>query len=259
MHLKAPLLFIFKSNLTVEIFIGETYEVMSAAAAEEIKSLTSAKTSPLICPASGSTPERLYKELTRMAACHEIAISEWNFVGLDEWAGLNEKDEGSCRQTLDVQLFNPLQIQQNKICFFDGKKGDLEPECVKVENFIKRNGGIDIAIVGLGLNGHVGMNEPGTDKNLRSHVTSIDLQTQQVGQKYFTTPKKLTHGITLGIANLMEARHVILMVSGTKKAPIVNRVLTASISEKLPATLLRNHPSLKIFLDKEAASEYQPS
>lgn len=241
----------------MQIFIEDSYEAMSASAAAAVKQLPISKTSPLICPASGNTPEGLYQQLIRMVKDKEMDITDWNFVGLDEWAGMNGIDEGSCRFSLDEQLFNPLNIPTDNICFFDGRKGELEPECNKVEFFIRRQGGIDIAIVGLGMNGHVGMNEPGTDKNLRSHVAAIDLQTQQVGQKYFTTPKQLTHGVTLGIATLMEATHIILLANGAKKAAIVNRILTAPASQKLPATLLRSHPGLLIYLDKEAASIYQ--
>ena len=131
----------------------------------------------------------------------------------------------------------------------------MSRECERIENLINDNGGIDVAIVGLGLNGHVGMNEPSTPANSRVHVAEIDSTTQEVGQKYFTTKQSLTHGLTLGIASLMEALNVMLLVSGNKKAPTVQQVLEEKISEQLPASLLRNHKNFYVYLDENAASQ----
>jgi galactosamine-6-phosphate isomerase len=136
---------------------------------------------------------------------------------------------------------------------------DSEAECRRVEAYIKQNGGIDVAIIGLGLNGHIGMNEPGTPVDTRAHVSAIDPETQQTGQKYFTEPRSLSHGLTLGIATLMDTKNIFLMVSGTHKAEIINRVLTEPVSTDLPATILRNHPGATIYLDKAAAQKLQPN
>ena len=181
-------------------------------------------------------------------------VSAWNFVGLDEWAGMNGMDEGSCKFHLNQQLFDPLQVPLEKQCFFNGRAENLEAECQRIEGFISEHKGIEVAIVGLGLNGHVGMNEPGSSAKLHAHVADIDPQTAAVGQKYFTKPVSLTHGLTMGIANLLEAKNVFIIVSGQHKAAIVNRILNEEISEAIPATLLRNHPGLVLYVDKDAAS-----
>lgn len=241
----------------MNLFISNTYESMSAKAAEAVIQIMQSKRNPVLCPASGDSPKGLYKELIHDVSKFKKDISGWYFVGLDEWLGINGNDEGSCRFHLNNQLFNPLHISGNNICFFDGKTKDLNAECGKVENFIIKHGGIDVAIVGLGMNGHVGMNEPGTSPSLHAHVTEIDAITQEVGQKYFKEKTYISKGITLGIANLMEARNVILVVSGRKKAEMVRRVLEEEISEQLPASLLRNHESFSVYLDAEAASFYK--
>jgi 6-phosphogluconolactonase/Glucosamine-6-phosphate isomerase/deaminase len=241
----------------MEIFISDSYGSLSKKAAAGIKDLTAALKNPVICTASGDTPSGLYKELVSMVNNSELNISSWSFVGLDEWIGMNGSDEGSCKYFLDKQLFAPLQVTEDRIGFFDGRAKDLQAECDRTENFINANGGIDVAIVGLGMNGHVGMNEPGTPASLHSHITDIDPITQQVGQKYFKQSQQLTKGITLGIANMMEARHVILLVSGSKKAGILKQVLEEEISEQLPASLLRRHKNLSVYLDAEAASLLQ--
>ncbi len=130
-----------------------------------------------------------------------------------------------------------------------------QAECEQTENFIHEHDVIEVAILGVGMNGHIGMNEPGTSADTRSHIINLDTITQQVGQKYFKIGQKLTQGITLGIATLMEARNIILLVSGKHKAEITQKIIENEISEKLPATILRQHPSLKIYLDAEAASK----
>jgi glucosamine-6-phosphate isomerase len=239
----------------MKIFVGDTYEMMSKQAADDVVELMRARKQPLICTASGASPAGLYKEIITRAADGQLITNDWFFLGLDEWVGLNGDDEGSCRDHLNHDLFNPLQTEQGNICFFDGRSGDLQSECERAEMFIEQHGGIDVVVLGIGMNGHVGMNEPGTDPHLRSHVAELDPITQQVGQKYFKKEQKLTSGITLGIATIMAARTVILMVSGQHKAEITQQIIENEISEKLPATLLRRHPGLKIYLDAEAASK----
>ncbi|HCN83096.1 MAG TPA: glucosamine-6-phosphate deaminase [Sphingobacteriaceae bacterium] len=240
----------------MKIFIADTYRDMSEQAAGELISLVQTLKSPVICPASGDTPAGLYKELVELIRQKNISISDWHFTGLDEWAGMNGDDEGSCRFHLNNQLFDPLSIVEEKICFFDGRE-DLNAECERIEDFILQHGGIHTIILGLGMNGHVGMNEPGTSPALRSHITDIDAQTQKVGQKYFKEKQQLTKGITLGLTTILEARNIILLISGHHKARIAQQVLEDKISGALPASLLRNHPGLKVYLDKEAATFLQ--
>ncbi len=238
----------------MKIIVVDTYEAMSKTVADDIIQLIQPAKQPLICTASGDSPAGLYKELVEKVNTKNLDISDWYFVSLDEWGGMNGNDEGSCRYHLNNQLFDPLQVPTERICFFDGRANDLQMQCDEVENFIITHGGIDLAIVGLGMNGHVGMNEPGTSSELYSHVVETDPITQKVGQKYFKEQQELSQGLTLGIASLMKARQIILLVSGRKKAEIVQQVLQGEISEALPASLLRNHTGLKVYLDKEAAA-----
>lgn len=237
----------------MEVIIAGTYEALSKRAADDVIQMMRSRSHPLLCAASGDTPAGLYKEIVEKVNQHKLNISDWSFIGLDEWVGMNEADEGSCRFNLEEQLFHPLKVAANKISFFDGRASDLNKECEEVEAFIRQKGGMDIAILGLGMNGHIGMNEPGTSVSLRSHVTALDPVTQKIGQKYFKSEQQLNEGITLGIATLMEAQQIILLVSGAHKAEIVKQILEGDISEKLPGSLLRNHPGLKIYLDTTAA------
>jgi glucosamine-6-phosphate isomerase len=239
----------------MKLFIADTYDALSRQTADDLVLLLKEKVQPLLCVASGDSPAGLYRELVNRVQQEELDVSDWYFVGLDEWLGMNGKDEGSCRFHLDQQLFQPMQINENRICFFDGRSDDAEAECGRIEALIAEHGGIEVAILGLGMNGHVGMNEPGTHPSTFAHVAVLDEETKQVGQKYFKQQKQLTGGLTLGIADLQAARNVFLVVNGRHKASIVKRMLDEPVSEQLPVSLLRHHPDLTVYLDREVAEK----
>jgi galactosamine-6-phosphate isomerase len=237
----------------MEVIVSNSYAELSLRVADDLIRCMGARENPLLCAASGDSPSGLYKDLVAKVERKELDISDWAFLGLDEWVGLNGGDEGSCRYHLDRELFSPLHVPADKFFFFDGRKEDLDSECRQAEAFILRHGGLDATILGLGLNGHVGMNEPGTPVLSRTHVTVLDPITAQTGQKYFKKATALSKGITLGLGTILDSRNIFLLVSGAKKASIVKTVLAGEISETVPASMLRRHPGLRIYLDKEAA------
>lgn len=237
----------------MKIVVADNYELMSAKVADTIAEIVKPVASPLVCVASGDSPKGLYKEWKEQNTNGKIDVHTWNFLGLDEWIGLGADDEGSCRFMLNRDLFFPLDIKQEKICCFDGLTKDGAAECNRIENYIHQRGGINVIILGLGMNGHIGLNEPGTSPTLHSHVSEIHATTKQVGQKYFSQPQQLTKGITLGIATIMQAKHVFLIISGAKKASILKEAVKGEISENVPASFLRNHSTYTVFADKAAA------
>ena len=237
----------------MKVIIEDTYEAMSRRAAVDMHLLLQSLDNPLICTASGASPAGLYHELILLVKAFGIDTSNWHFVGLDEWKGMDGSDEGSCRDQLNHQLFNPLKVPEQSICFFSGRAEDLVSECLRVEEYIQQFSSIDVAILGIGVNGHIGMNEPGTPAYLRSHVATIHPSTQLIGQKYFKEPRQIDTGLTLGLATLLEAKHLMLLASGETKAQSVYEMLHATQSEEMPATLIRDHTNLHLYLDKEAA------
>ncbi len=238
----------------MEIQISDDYESMSKKCVNDLLNYISNKSKPVICAASGDTPKGMYKQLVTAIQEKNIDVSHWYFVGLDEWCGMNGNDEGSCRYHLNKDLFEPLNINESNIIFFDGRAYDLSAECERIEKNISDLGGIDIAVLGIGTNGHVGMNEPGTDKNSRAHVANIHAETAETGQKYFTIKQRLTHGLTLGIGDLMETNFLMLLANGKRKSGIIKKVVGSKATSDLPASLLSDHQKLIIYLDKEAAS-----
>ncbi len=237
----------------MKIFIDDTYEAMSKRVANDVINIMCTAPKPLFCTASGDSPKGLYKELVQQNNALSIDISNWHFLGLDEWLGLDENDEGSCRYMLNKDLFHPLHVKDEMICCFDGRTNEPAKECDRIETFIQQHNGIDVAILGLGMNGHIGLNEPGTSPLLRSHVSDIAETTKTVGQKYFSKPQTLTKGITLGLATLMDAKYLFLIVSGEKKASILKEALQHKLTKNIPATLIRDHPNFHVYADKAAA------
>lgn len=242
----------------MNFFVDDSYDALSSHAADDLVEKVRSLAKPLVCVASGDSPAGLYKNIVERVQQKQLDVSDWLFLGLDEWVGMNGTDEGSCRYHLDQQLFGPLQVREENICFFDGRAKDLEKDCQRIEDFIYRHNGIDVAILGLGMNGHVGMNEPGTPRNISSHVAELHSTTRQVGQKYFKNEKVLTQGVTLGLATLMKARHLMLLISGGHKGQITQRVFEGAVTEEVPASLLRDHPSFSVYLEPAAAQFMQP-
>jgi len=238
----------------MKISISDSFEKMSSLAANDLIDLMQQFDRPLLCPASGDSPAGLYEIIANKVQQSELDISNWQFVGLDEWVAMNGEDEGSCRFHLNNQLFNPLQVSESSISFFDGRSVDLQQECEKIEAFIFQNGGIDIAVIGLGLNGHIGMNEPGASILSRSQVIALDPITISTGQKYFKKEQPLSEGITLGIKTILESKYIFLLVSGVHKSSIVAKVLEGEITAAIPGTALRNHPGFMVYLDQASAS-----
>lgn len=240
---------------TLEVKIHSTYEALSENVAEQVIQLMAVRKEPLLCPASGDTPAGLYKVLAEKYQEQPHQMARWYYVGLDEWVGLNGTDEGSCRYSIDKTLFQPLQVKDENICFFDGRSADLTRECAAAERFISARGGIDVAILGLGMNGHIAMNEPGCPTDGRAQVVALHPVTKQVGQKYFQQPLELEEGITLGMGTLLESRHIILMVSGKHKASVVRKLVEGPVTNDVPGSLLRQHPAVTLFLDEDAAAD----
>ncbi|HEX5170942.1 MAG TPA: glucosamine-6-phosphate deaminase [Cyclobacteriaceae bacterium] len=238
----------------MKILVFKNYEELSKRAAEEIASTIEAKPNAVICLASGDSPRRTCEIFVQEANQKRLDLSGAHFVGLDEWVGVSPDDPGSCQYFLRHNIINPLNVDRNHFHLFNVMASDLRDECLKMDNTISQLGGVDIMVVGIGMNGHIGFNEPGVAPDLFCHVAELDDTTQEVGQKYFTQKKELKMGITLGLAHLTHARKALLLASGIHKAPIVSRAFQASITNQVPASILQTHPNSLILLDEDAAS-----
>ena len=230
-------------------------DAMSKATADLIVEQIRKKPDSLLCFPSGESPTIVLKYLVKYGLEGPINFGQCRFVGLDEWIGMDENDEGSCKHYLYSNFFNPLKINPEQITFFDGLTENPDLECRRMDQYIQENGPIDLMLVGLGMNGHIGLNEPGVDFHSYAHTTELDPVTVKTAQKYFTKTTELSGGITLGLQHFTDAETAVLIVAGEKKADIVLKVLTEEISNKIPGTIIRSHRNSIIFLDGEAASK----
>lgn len=238
----------------MQLRIFENYDEMSDQTAREIIAVVKEKPDAVLCLASGDTPKLAYSLTAKMAAEQNVDFSRCTFIALDEWLGIEPENEGSCHYFLHHFLFEPLNILQDQIHLFDALSVTPEDECRKMDKIIAEKGGIDLMIVGIGMNGHIGFNEPAETFGEYSHVVALGESTRTVGQKYFRQPTSLTRGITLGLQHLLEARKAILVANGIKKADIVRKALKEKITPHVPASILRNHDNGMVMLDRAAAS-----
>lgn len=225
----------------------------SKAAADLIVEQVRSKPGSLLCFPSGDSPTLVLKYLVEYGLQGAVDFSQCRFVGLDEWIGMNESDEGSCRHYMDTHFFVPLEINSEQITFFNGLVENPDEACAIMDTYILENGPIDVMMVGLGMNGHIGLNEPGTDFKRYAHRTELDPLTVKVAQKYFKQTTELTGGLTLGLQHFTEAKTAVLIISGAKKADILAKALQAEVTNQLPGTIIQLHPNAFVFADADAA------
>jgi len=230
------------------------HNTLSQFTAEYIAKKINQKPDSLLCLASGDTPIETYHRFVALVQAGQVDVSQCTFVGLDEWVGFGPEDAGSCSFYVYRDLFNPLNLRPEQIHVFDAKADDLAAECKRIDAVIRSKGGLDLLLVGMGMNGHIALNEPGTPFNLGCHVVELAESTKTVGQKYFTSQTELTKGITIGLRHLAEARDVILLVSGGKKAPMLRQALTGPITEQVPASIIQTRPNAHVWVDAAAGS-----
>ncbi|WP_454803310.1 glucosamine-6-phosphate deaminase [Mucilaginibacter phyllosphaerae] len=238
----------------MKISIYDTNDDMSKAAAELVAKQLAEKPASVICFPSGDSPTGMLNYLVQWANEGKIDLTQSFFIGLDEWVGMDENDQGSCKYYLKHNFFDKLNTKLTNVTLFDAKAADLDAECERMNSFISSKGGLDVMIVGIGMNGHLGLNEPGTPFDLYAHRSELDPITVQVGQKYFTKETALTEGITLGLKHLSEAGKAVLIASGAKKANIIYESLQGPVSTEVPASILQKLPNACVLLDKDAAS-----
>ncbi|MGE5432789.1 MAG: glucosamine-6-phosphate deaminase [Syntrophomonadaceae bacterium] len=236
--------------------IYKDYKELSAETAMQIAEVIKEKSDALLCFPAGETSEGTFQELIRLQENGLTDFSRCKIVGLDEWVHLGKMKSENCYNFLKSRLFDRLPLNPLNMHFFNGEAEDLELECRLTDEFIKTNGGIDMMLLGVGMNGHLGLNEPGAPSDKYSHVVDLDNVTKEVGQKYFSENVKLTRGITLGLRHIMETGTVIVQLSGKKKSPVVKRLLETEPAMDFPVSIVKMHPNAFLLLDSEA-SQYQ--
>jgi glucosamine-6-phosphate isomerase len=183
-----------------------------------------------------------------------VSFSDARFIGLDEWVGVPPETPGSCRGAMFSRLFKPLGIPFDRVMFFDSIAADQKSECRRMDSWLEAHGPVDLMVLGIGLNGHIGLNEPGSDPGAGCHVVELDHVTKQVMKKYFATKVQVSRGITIGMRQIMQSERVLLLASGQDKADIIAKVFVGEVTPELPASCVRSHKSSSLYVDRAAAA-----
>ena len=240
----------------MKIITVESYEKLSEMAAEIICNQVNSKPESILGLATGSSPVGAYKKMAELNKEGKVDFSKVISVNLDEYVGLSKDNVNSYYYFMQDNLFGKTDVNPEKINFLSGEAENLEEECQRYYNRIKECGGIDIQLLGIGTNGHIGFNEPGDKFKDIPFPVKLTQSTIDSNRKYFeavgdTMPE---YALTMGIGDIMRSRKIILIATGESKAKAVKELVEGEVSPSCPATILQMHADVTIFLDKAAAS-----
>lgn len=221
---------------------------MSREAAARVIAAATAKSDSLLCAPTGNSPVGLYQELIREAQRKPELFQRLRVIKLDEWLGIPASDAATCERFLKARLLDPLSIAAERYISFDPETADPAQECARISGELERQGPIDLCILGLGRNGHVGLIEPGALLQPGCHVTKLSEETLRHAM-LSSRKEKPAFGMTLGIGDLLRSRKIVLLVTGKGKERVTARFLEGAVTPDLPATFLWPHHDVEVLLD----------
>jgi len=229
------------------------YEAMSRAACDRVLDAIRAKPDLTLCLPTGGTPARLYALLTGERRRAPDLFARLRIVKLDEWIGGGRDFPGSCERYLRERVLEPWGISADRYLGFDPDPSDPAAECARVAARLGEWGALDLCVLGLGLSGHLGFNEPGADPAAGPHVAQLTPETLRHPMAAGADPARL-RGITLGLGDILGARQVLLLVAGAGKREVFHRCAQGPVSNACPASLLRQHPRALCLYDAGAVA-----
>lgn len=238
----------------MEFRIMETYEEICQTVAREIRALIGRKKNATICIAAGHSSLGVFDALLDMYRRGEVDFSECSFAAMDEWLGMNRHDSGSCGDFLWKHFLSKVNFREENVMLPDGRAVPMDQELARIGGFIAGHGGIDYMVLGVGMNGHLALNEPGSSFDSTVRVTELDSVTKRVGLKYFDSTPTLSGGVTIGLRDICRTGRLVLVINGERKAGITKLLHDSPATEEIPATVLKTVDNCTIFCDGPAAS-----
>ena len=237
----------------MKLIRAKNYKDMSRKAANILSAQVILKENSVLGLATGNTPEGIYEQLTEWYKKGDIDFSGVSTVNLDEYVGLDGSSERSYRYFMNQYLFRHINIKEKNCHLPNGLAENIEEECARYDRLIEKLGGIDMQLLGVGENGHIGFNEPDEAFEQMTHCVRLRENTIDVNARYFPSrddvPKQ---AITMGIKAIMQARAIVLCASGARKADILHKVLYGPVTPEVPGSVLQMHPRLIVVADEEA-------
>jgi galactosamine-6-phosphate isomerase len=237
------------AGLTVRA--ATTYAALSAQAADIICEELKRKPDLLLCLSAGATPTGLYQELVERQKRTPKLFAGFRALGVDEWGGLPRGSAGTCQADLEEKLLGPVGVKRRRRWLFQSDARPARAECERMARWLARNGPIDICILGLGLNGHIAMNEPASVLVPGVHVSRLASSSMNhpmlKGQSH-----KPRYGLTLGLGDILRSRRILLLVSGETKRGVLKKLLRPQVATQFPASFLWLHPNATVLCDRAA-------
>ena len=237
----------------MRVVIERDYDGMSRKAAEEVAALVRRKPDCVLGLATGSTPLGLYKELVSLSK-EGLDFSRVITFNLDEYYGVGPDHDQSYRYFMEKNLFELLKTRPKKTHVPDGLAKDVEAHCTWYEKAIKDAGGIDLQVLGIGGDGHIAFNEPGSSLGSRTRLVVLTEETIRDNSRFFASADDVPrYALTMGVASILEARKCLLLAGGIKKAKVIREAIEGPITSQITASALQLHPDSVAFLDEDAA------
>ena len=239
----------------MNLIICENYEEMSKAAADLVAQQLEDKPNSVLGLATGSTPVRMYEILGEMNKDGKVDFKDASSFNLDEYYPIGADNDQSYHYFMEKNLFSKINIPKERTHILDGMCDDTKEECQNFEKMIKASGGIDLQILGIGQNGHIGFNEPNQNLKSMTHLTDLTQNTIVANSRFFDDISDVpTQALTMGIGTILKAKKIVLLANGANKHKAVRSLLTPDISTEIPASMLKVHPDVTLICDRAAYS-----
>jgi glucosamine-6-phosphate deaminase len=236
----------------------ENNEQMSIKASEIVKEQILEKPNSVLGLPTGSSPLGMYNHLIAMYKSGELDFSSVKTFNLDEYCGLPTDHPQSYHEFMNKNFFRHVNLKPENIHMPKPDKGDQESGCEDYEKKIRQAGGIDLQILGIGRNGHIGFNEPGTPFSSRTHVIRLHQDTRQANARFFNSIDEVPKAaVTMGIKTIMRARKILLLISGESKREALYQLVFSSVNEQFPASVLQLHPDVIVLVEKSACTRLE--
>lgn len=241
-------------GMNIEIF--DSYELMSKRAAQIFAAQLILKPNSVLGLATGSTPELLYKYLIELSGLFNIDFSDVTTFNLDEYMGIDVNNDQSYAYYMNKHLFNHINIKRENINIPKGIVEDIPKFCADYDEKIAKLGKIDLQVLGIGTNGHIGFNEPDVYFEAGTHLVNLDEETVQANSRFFESIDEVPkQAISIGIRNIMQSKKVVLLANGSAKVDAVYEMIFGTVKPDLPASILQVHNDITILLDKESGKK----
>jgi glucosamine-6-phosphate deaminase len=242
------------------VILKDDYDSMSKEAALIVVDRLRKKPNMVLGLATGSTPLGLYKELIRMHVDEGLDFSKVTTFNLDEYVGLSPRHDQSYQYFMRENLFKQLNIPQQNIHLPDGLADDIDGFCDWYEEEIRRAGGIDLQVLGIGPNGHIAFNEPGSSLGSRTRVKTLTENTRNVNARFFKNIDEVPrYALTMGVGTIMDARELLLLANGAGKASAIKAAVEGPLTGQCPASIIQLHRKTFVILDRDAGSNLSGS